>query len=61
MEVKKGLGIFKEKNGFILAVKREQKRKKKKKILIAQVCTYYKAVIYRNEAKTNSLATTDIV
>lgn len=31
MEVKKGLGIFKEKNGFTLAVKGEQKKKKKKK------------------------------
>lgn len=38
-----------------------EKETKKKKKLIAQVCTYYKAVIYRNEAKINSLAITDIV
>jgi len=59
MEVKRGLGIFKEKNGFTPDVKGELKKKKKR--LIAQVHTCYKAVIYRNEAKINSLATADIV
>lgn len=51
MEVKKGLSRFKEKNVFTPPVKKESD---------CQVCTY-KPVIYRNEAKINSLATTDIV
>lgn len=59
--MRKGLGIFKEKNGFTPAVKEKRKKKKKEKRLIAPVCTYYKAVIYRSKAKINSLATTDIV
>lgn len=45
----------------LLLLEKETKKKKRKRKLIAQVCTYYKAVIYRNEAKINSLATSDIV
>lgn len=52
MEVKKGLSIFKEKNDLTPAVKwkRGWGWREKKERLIAQVCAYYKGVIYRNKA-----------
>lgn len=59
-EWKKALAYLKRRM-VLLLLEKETKKKKRKKKLIAQVCTYYKAVIYRNEAKINSLATSDIV